>query len=127
MSDGTWDLALVREVHRALRCYRNELKLAQSPLLELLAGHRAASGPLKRAIALRRLLCAALERLSLEDEMLGQLLRSRFVQGVPIHQLEQQGWARSTLFRYQRMGIVSLARILIEGKVRDGQRIRGTD
>jgi len=116
MSDETWDLALVREVHRALRCYRNELKLAQSPLLELLAGHRAAGGPLGRAIALRRLLCAALERLSLEDEMLGQLLRSRFVQGVAIHKLEQQGWARSTLFRYQRMGIVSLARILIEGK-----------
>jgi hypothetical protein len=71
MSDETGDLALVREVHRALRCYRNELRLAQSPLLELLAGHQADSGPLGRAIALRRLLCAALERLSLEDEMLG--------------------------------------------------------
>jgi hypothetical protein len=118
MSDETRDLALVSEVHRALRCYRNELRLAQSPLLELLEGPREVTGPLGRAIALRRLLAAALERLALEDEMLGQLLRSRFVQGTPIHKLEAQGWARSTLFRYQRMGLVSLTRILIEGEKR---------
>jgi hypothetical protein len=115
MSDETRDLTLVEEVHRALPCYRNELRLAQSRLPELLEGLSPAAGPLQRAIALRRLLCAALERLSLGDEMLGRLLREHFVQGVPVHRLEAEGWARPTLFRYQRMGIVSLARILIEG------------
>ena len=116
MSDETRDLTLVEEVHRALQCYRNELRLAQSRLPELLERLPPAAGPLERAIALRRLLCAALERLSLEDETLGRLLRERFVLGTPVHRLEAEGWARSTLFRYQKMGIVSLARILIEGK-----------
>jgi len=114
MNEAHWDLSFVREVHQALRCYRNELNLARSPLLALLDGTGTPLSPLERAIALRALLHSAISRLIREDETQGTLLRLRFVDGRPVRELELQGWARSTLFRYLRRAIVSLARILIE-------------
>jgi hypothetical protein len=114
MSDETADRVLVGQVHQALRWYRNEIRLAHSPLRAWVGGSVTPLGALEQVIALRALLSAAVERLTVEDEVLGHLLHQRFLEGISVRKLEFQGWARSTLFRYQRRAIVSLARILLE-------------
>jgi hypothetical protein len=114
MSDEAADRELVGQVHQALRWYRNEIRLARSPLRAWVGGTACPLGALEQVIALRALLSAGVERLAVEDEVLGHLLRQRFLEGSSVRKLGLQGWARSTLFRYQRRAIVRLTRILLE-------------
>lgn len=122
MSEESTDRTLIRDVHQALRWFRNEIRLAQSPLRDWVGGSASALGGLEQATALRALLSRGVSQLAVEDEILGQILRQRFLQGVSVRKMKLQGWARSTLFRYQRRAIVSLARILLDMHLRPPPR-----